>query len=133
MIGIDTNVLVRYLVQDDPPQAKLATQFIEGTCTKENPGFLNHLVLCETLWVLEGCYHQPKKILIATMEQILRVAQLRVDEPQLVWQALEDFRNHQADFADHLLSRINSSRDCTTTMTFDRQASKSSEFTLLKS
>ncbi len=132
MIGIDTNILVRYLVQDDPTQAKSATRLIEGTCTKDDPGFLNHLVLCETIWVLEGCYKQPKDILVNTIEQILRVAQLRIDEPQVVWQALEDYGNNHADFADYLLGRINRNRDCTTTMTFDRQASKSSSFTLLK-
>jgi predicted nucleic-acid-binding protein len=132
VIGIDTNVLVRYLVQDDLAQAKAATRLIERTCTKDAPGFLNHLVLCETIWVLEGCYDQPKATLVKTIEQILRVAQFRVDEPQLVWQALEDYRDHQADFADYLLSRINRNRDCTTTMTFDREASKSAEFTLLK-
>lgn len=132
MIGIDTNVLVRYLVQDDLAQAEAATRLIERTCTKDVPGFLNHLVLCETLWVLEGCYRQPKGTLVKTIEQILRVAQFRVDEPQVVWQALEDYRDHQADFADYLLSRINRNRDCTTTMTFDREASKSPEFTLLK-
>lgn len=132
MIGLDTNVLVRYLVQDDVTQAKAATRLIEGTCTKNDPGFLNHLVLCETLWVLEGCYGQPKDALVKTVEQILRVAQLRVDEPQMVWQALEDYRNNQAGFADYLLGRINRSRDCTTTMSFDRHTSKSSEFTLLK-
>ena len=132
MIGIDTNVLVRYLVQDDPIQAQAASQLIEGICTKDSPGLLNHLVLCETIWVLEGCYKQPKSILVKTIEQILRVAQLRVDEPQVVWQALEDYRENQADFADHLLGRINRIKDCTTTMTFDRQASKSPVFTLLK-
>ena len=132
MIGLDTNVLIRYLVQDDLAQAKSATRLIERTCTKEDPGFLNHLVLCEILWVLEGCYGQPKDTLVKTIEQILRVTQLRVDEPQVVWQALEDYRNNQADFADYLLSRINHSKNCTTTMTFDRQASKSPEFTLLK-
>ena len=132
MTGIDTNILVRYLVQDHPAQSQAATRFIERTCTKDAPGFLNHLVLCETLWVLEGCYRQPKDTLVKTIEQILLVAQLRVDEPQVVWQALEDYRNNQADFADHLLGRINRSRACTTTITFDRQASKSPEFTLLK-
>jgi len=132
VIGIDTNVLVRYLAQDDPVQAQAATRLIEQTCTKDNPGFLNHLVLCETMWVLEGCYGQPKGTLVTTIEQILRVAQIRVDEPQVVWQALEDYRNKQADFADYLLGRINLSKDCTTTMTFDRQASKSQVFTLLK-
>ena len=84
------------------------------------------------MWVLEGCYGQPKDTLVEMIEQILRVAQLRVDEPQVVWQALEDYRDNQADFADYLLGRINRSRDCTTTMTFDRQASKSPIFTLLK-
>ena len=132
MIGIDTNVLVRYLVQDDPVQARAATRFIEQTCTSDTPGFLNHLVLCETMWVLEGCYKQPKDTLMKTIEQILRVAQLRVEEPQVVWQALEEFKESQADFADHLLGRINSNHDCTTTMTFDRDASQSSTFTLLK-
>ena len=132
MIGIDTNVLIRYLVQDDPMQAQAATQLIESTCTKDTPGLLNHLVLCETIWVLEGCYSQPKTTLMKTIEQILRVTQLRVHEPLVVWQALEDYREHQTNFSDHLLSRINRNRDCTTTMTFDRQASKSPVFTLLK-
>lgn len=131
MTGLDTNVLVRYLVQDDPAQSKAATKFIEEQCTRENPGFLNHLVLCETLWVLEGCYRQSKEVLVQTIEQVLRVAQIRVKDPQVVWQALSDYRKSRADFADHLISRMNAGNDCTTTMTFDRESSKSPGFTLL--
>lgn len=132
MTGLDTNVLIRYLVQDDPTQSKAATQLIEKQCSHDNPGFLNHLVLCETLWVLEGCYRQSREILVKTVEQMLRVAQLRVEDPQVVWQALDDYRNSRADFADHLLSRINGDHDCTTTVTFDREAAKSPGFTLLQ-
>ncbi|GJL50894.1 MAG: PIN domain-containing protein [Nitrospirales bacterium] len=132
MTGIDTNVLVRYLVQDDPPQAKAATYLIEKECTRENPGFLNHLVLCETVWILDGCYDQSKDNLIKTLEQLLRVAELRVESSHVVWKALEDYRNGPADFADYLLSRINEAHSCLTTVTFDRAAGKSSEFTLLK-
>ncbi|MCA9453329.1 MAG: type II toxin-antitoxin system VapC family toxin [Nitrospiraceae bacterium] len=131
MIGLDTNVLVRYLVQDDPAQSKAATQLIEKQCSQEKPGFLNHLVLCETLWVLEGCYRQTKETLVKTIEQVLRVAQLRVEDPQVVWQALDDYRKSRADFADHLLSRVNGGHDCTTTVTFDREAGKSPGFSLL--
>ena len=96
MTGIDTNVLVRYLVQDEPAQAKAATYFIEQECTRENPGFLNHLVFCETIWVLDGCYDQAKETLINTIEQLLRVAQLHIESSHVVWKALEDYREGQA-------------------------------------
>ncbi len=66
------------------------------------------------------------------MEHILCVTQLLVDEPQVVWQVLEDYRYNQTDFWNNLLSRTNHSSDCTTTMTADRQSGKSSTFTLLK-
>jgi predicted nucleic-acid-binding protein len=56
MIGVDTNVLVRYIVGDDPKQSKLAITFLEKTCSKENPGFVNLIVLCELVWVLRGAY-----------------------------------------------------------------------------
>ena len=132
MTGVDTNVLVRYLVQDEPVQAKAATHLIEDECSRENPGFLNHLVLCETVWVLDGCYNQSKEVLIRTVEQLLRVAELRIESSHVVWKALEDYREGQADFADYLLSRINEAQGCSTTVTFDRAAGKSSGFTLLK-
>ncbi len=92
------------MVQDDPAQSKTATQLIEKQCSQENPGFSNHLVLYETLWVLEGCYRQSNETLVKTIEQVLRVAQLRVEDPQADWQALDNHRKSRADFADHLLS-----------------------------
>ncbi|GJL62465.1 MAG: PIN domain-containing protein [Nitrospirales bacterium] len=132
MTGIDTDSLIRYLVQDEPVQAKAATHLIEKKCRREDPGFLNHLVLCETTWVLDGCYDQGKESIMRTIEQLLRVAQLRVESSHVVWKALEDYRKGPADFADYLLSRINEAQGCLTTATFDRAAGKTSTFTLLK-
>jgi predicted nucleic-acid-binding protein len=59
MIGLDTNVLVRYIVQDDVEQSKLSTTFIEGRISSTNPGFINHIVLCEIIWVLKKDVSAP--------------------------------------------------------------------------
>ncbi len=60
MTGIDTNVLVRYIVQDDPAQSALATTFIEKNCTAKKPGFINLIVLCELTWVLKRAYRAER-------------------------------------------------------------------------
>ncbi len=132
MRGLDTNVLVRYLVQDDPAQAKAATRFIETECSSEAPGFVNHVVLCELAWVLEVCYRQSKQHIVRVLEQILRVAQLQVDDPQVVWRALDDYRAGQAYFADHLLARVNQARGCDDTVTFDTAAGKAAGFAVIR-
>ncbi len=54
MVGLDTNVIIRYITQDDPDQSKIATAFIERYCTVDNPGYINQIVLCEIVWVLTG-------------------------------------------------------------------------------
>jgi len=56
MIGIDTNVLIRHLVQDDPGQSRAATHIMTKQCTRDDPGFINRIVLCEMVWVLESAY-----------------------------------------------------------------------------
>ena len=88
-------------------------------------------MLFETLWILEGCYRQSKEVLVQTIEQVLRVAQIRVKDPQVFWQALSDYRERRTDFSDYLISRMNAANDYTTTVTFDREATKSPGFTLL--
>ena len=132
MRGLDTNVLVRYLVQDDAAQAKAATRFIEAECSKDEPGFVNQIALCELVWVLEECYRLGREQIVQVMEQVLRVAQLQVDEPQVVWRALGDFRAGRADFSDPLLARVNQARGCKDTVTFDRDASKTPGFMMLR-
>lgn len=131
MIGIDTNVLVRYLAQDDPKQAKIAAEFIEETCTKDNLGFINHITLCEMCWVLKRLYKTPKEQLAEIIEQLLRTAQLFVQDPQVVWMALEEFKEDNTDFPDCLIAQINLINDCSSTVTFDVKASNVAGFNLL--
>jgi len=62
--GVDTNILVRYLVADDPPQLRAATRFIEHECSPQEPGFINRLVLAEVVWVLESSYKLPRSAVV---------------------------------------------------------------------
>ena len=131
MFGIDTNILVRYLAQDDPDQAEIATNFIEITCTKDNLGFINHITLCEMCWVLKRLYKTPKEQLAEIIELLLRTVQLFVQEPQIVWLALEDFKTDNADFPDCLIAQINLTNYCSSTVTFDVKAANVAGFNLL--
>lgn len=131
MIAIDTNVLVRYLVQDDPAQAKQATQFIESSCTDDEPCFIGQIVLCELAWVLESNYGQNRENIAQVIEELLQVGQLEVQQPEVVWRALSDYKNSNADFPDHLLARVNQSAGCDFTATFDKKASKQPAFKLV--
>lgn len=133
MIALDTNVLVRYLVQDDPAQAKLATKFIEKNCTEDEPCFIGQIVLCELAWVMESNYHQDRQQIAHIIEELLQVSQLEVQQPEVVWRALSDYKNSNADFPDHLLARVNQSAGCDCTITFDKKASKQPTFELLTS
>lgn len=121
MIGIDTNVLVRYIVQDDPGQAEAATRFIEDSCTVETPGFVNHGVLCELSWVLQRCYKASRRDILKVIEQILRTEQFQVQGPQVVWQALNEAWSGKADFADYINLSINRDAGCEKTATFDME------------
>ena len=131
MIALDTNVLVRYLVQDDPVQAKLATRFIEINCTDDEPCYIGQIVLCELAWVLESNYGQDRKQIARVIEELLQVGQLDVQQPEVVWRALSDYKSSNADFPDHLLTRVNQSAGCTYTITFDKKAGKQPTFQLL--
>lgn len=103
MIGIDTNILVRYITQDDNTQSLLATNFIEDYCSTGNKIFINHIILCELVWVLKGCYKLSKQKLINVVEHILRISQFGIESPQIIWQALRDYQKGSADFADYVV------------------------------
>lgn len=124
MIGLDTNVLVRYLAQDDKAQAALATKLIEQTLTVSRPGFISAVSLVEVVWVLEGCYGSTKDEVVDIVERLLRVKQLRVQDADVVWQAVRMFRNGKADFADCLIERSGRAHGCDHTVTFDKGAIK---------
>jgi len=130
--AIDTNVIIRYLVQDDEHQSPIATRFIETHCTVDQPCFIGHITLCELTWVLESSYEQTRKQIAEVIENLLRIGQLEVASSEVVWRALEDYKKSGADFPDHLLARVNEAAGCDSTVTFDKKASKQPAFELLK-
>jgi predicted nucleic-acid-binding protein len=131
MIGLDTHVLVRHLVQDDPSQSRKATQVITKQCTRDDPGFINRVVLCELVWVLESAYGYSKDTIVPVLEKLLRTSQLKIEDVQAAWTAFRMYQKGKADFADCLLGATNRIGGCEWTVTFDQPASKLEGFQLL--
>ena len=122
MIGLDTNVLARYIVQDDPEQARAATRLIEGRCTAQSPGYVSVPVLVELVWVLSAACRYEKPVVASVIRQILRTTEFVVEDRETAWAALREFETGGADFADCLIAHRNHARGCTRTWTFDRGA-----------
>ena len=131
MIGLDTNVLVRFLVADDEAQAARARSYIERAIAAGETLYINRIVLVETVWILTRCYRQPRPAVADTLERILLAAEFEVEEKQLAWEALHEFRRGAADFADTLIGAVNRVAGCSTTATFDKEAGKLKGFSLL--
>ncbi len=116
MTGLDTNVLLRYLVRDEPTQAARATRELE----RDERFLVGSIVLCELVWVLETGYGLPRRDIVATLEKVLATAQFEIEGKDLALAALDDFRRSTADFSDCLLGRRNRAAGAAETVTFDR-------------
>jgi predicted nucleic-acid-binding protein len=132
LIGLDTNILVRYLAQDDEKQSGKATKFIEKRITEKEPGFINYIVLVETIWVLENCYSADKQAIVNVIYQLASTKQLVLQDAEIVLRSLRLYEASNIDYADALLSTINNDNGCETTITFDKKAGNISSFTVLK-
>ncbi|MFZ0286052.1 MAG: type II toxin-antitoxin system VapC family toxin [Terriglobales bacterium] len=121
MIGLDTNVLVRYLTHDDPAQTAAAEKVMDSL-TADSPGFLSLIVMAEVVWVLEVSYGFEKLELEQVLETLLRSKELVVERAEIVWQAFRKFGAGNADFAHCLIERIGHAAECEYTLTFDRKA-----------
>lgn len=130
MIALDTNVLVRYIVRDDEPQAALATTLIETECTTEQPGLVTLVVLCELVWVLRG-YGYDRAAKAQVLRKILVADELRVERAELAWQALNDFEHGKADFADYVIGHCGKAEKAQATCTFDQRTLSSPLFRVL--
>ena len=131
-MGVDTNVLARYIVQDDPKQSKAATRFIESKCTAETPGRINVIVLSELTWVLSRGYGYDRETVASVLRGMLSSPELFIEEDEAVWQALQVYERGGAGFADCLLGILNHRKGAAPTVTFDQKAAKESFFELLK-
>ena len=124
MIGLDTNVLVRYLAQDDARQSARATRLIERELDEKNPGFISLIVLVETCWVLKRLYGATPSELRDTISDLLGTRQLRVERRGVVTRALARLPKAGAtmtsDIADALTTEISTDAGCEQTMTFDK-------------
>lgn len=130
MIGLDTNVLARYIMQDDPKQSPKATRLIESL-TAEAPGFVSVVSVIELGWVLSSAYGLTRQQLAQAIEALLRTKEIVVDRADLVLQSLRVFNATSADFADCLIERSATAAGCSRTMTFDAGAAKLAGMTLI--
>jgi predicted nucleic-acid-binding protein len=131
MIGLDTNIIVRYLTQDDHIQSLLATRLFESL-TPEEPGFVSTVALIETVWVLRSFYDISRNDLQRILDTLLRTRGVVVERSDLVWMALSAHSRGNADFADCLIERHAHAAGCDYTLTFDRDAVNSAGMKLLK-
>ena len=130
MIGLDANVLVRYVMQDDPRQSPRATRLIESL-KSDDPAFVPLVALVELVWVLSGSYGLGRTQVATVLETLVRSKELVVDRADIVTQALHRYSAGPADFADALIERIATAAGCSATMSFDTAAVKSAAMTLV--
>lgn len=130
MIGLDTNVLVRYIAQDDPKQSPKAAALIESLAP-DAPGYVTIVSVVELVWVMQSCYAMSRAGIAAALTQILRTKEIVVESAEVVWRAIRAFDGSSADFADCLIERIAHAQGCETTMTFDVGAVKAAGMSLV--
>ena len=134
MIGLDTNVLARYLTQDDVRQAALASRLIENELTIASPGFISLVVLAELCWVLSRLYSATMDELADMISDLLNTPQIQVERREVVQAAIRRFnqgKSRKAGLVDALIAEIASSEGCSSTVTFDKTAVRAAGMTLL--
>ena len=130
MIGIDTNVLIRFLINDDPAQGRIARELF-ARLNPDDPGFLSREVLLETVWVLERAYRFDRATICRAIEGLLESREIVIDAADDIGLALSRYARGGAGFADQLIIAISQRAGCNTVYTFDRQAAQEPGATLL--
>ena len=122
MIGLDTNVIVRYLAQDDPQQSRKATDLFERHLTVEEPGFISIVAMAETVWVLERSYGLSPRELASAIERMLQIEVVLTEHEQEVFTAMIALKQSRGTFADALIVALGAKAGCSHTLTFDEKA-----------
>lgn len=128
MIGLDTNILVRYLALDDPAQSAKATEILERRLTLKNPGFVSVVVMVETVWVLDRAYGLTAQEIANAVERLLQVEVLTIANEQEVFTAMVALKQGRGSFADALIAELGARAGCTRTLTFDQKAGRLPSF-----
>ena len=124
MIGLDTNVLLRYLTHDDPAHSARATEIIERRLTAEEPGFISLVSVLEVAWVLKSLFKRSRLQIANDIEMLLAADTLEIQNEQEVYTALVALRNGSGTFEDALIGSLGAWRGCSATLTFDEDAAK---------
>ncbi len=131
MIGLDTNLLIRYLTNDDRAQYAKAKRLIDEAVDRDVRLLINGVVLCEVTWVLETAYEYSRAEIADVLDRIFDTAQFEIERAPEARQALDDFRSTKVGFADALIGRINRTLGATKSMTFDRDLKALETFAVL--
>ncbi len=132
MIGIDTNVLVRFLTQDDDTQSPIATRFM-AQLTRDDPGFVSAVVLAEITWVLSSAYRTPRDGIAAAISGLLGSAEIIVENAEAAYRALAVYKSSAAaEFADAFIAQTGARAGAGETVTFDRRAAAEVSMRLLR-
>jgi predicted nucleic-acid-binding protein len=131
MIGVDTNVLVRYLAQDTPRQSSRVTKLFEKELSAQTSGFVSAVVLAETCWVLERVYGATQAELMQTVQDLLDSAQLMVGDRAAVLKAVARAKKGGGRFVDCLITELAHAGGAARVATFDSKAAKKSGMVLL--
>jgi predicted nucleic-acid-binding protein len=122
MIGLDTNVVVRYLTQDDPQQSRRAAHIFDHQLTTAEPGFLSVVAMVEIAWVLDRVYGFLEQEIAAAIELLLQTDVLLVENEQEVFTAMIALKERRGGFADALIAALGTKAGCKHTLTFDQKA-----------
>jgi predicted nucleic-acid-binding protein len=122
MTGLDTNVLVRYLTQDDAKQAAQATALIENTLTVAKPGFISLVVLTELYWVLGNVYSVTGPEWLDTVDDLLASQRMQLEQREVVQGAVQVCRSSKVGFVDALIAQVAKAAGCGQTVSFDKVA-----------
>jgi predicted nucleic-acid-binding protein len=122
VIGLDTNVVLRYLLQDDPAQAQQANEIFDGRLSEREPGYLSVACVLEIVWVLRSLLRQSAVEIAMHLEHLLAADSLVVQNEQQVFEAAFPLKRGTGKFEDALIEALNAWAGCEKTLTFDRRA-----------
>ena len=128
MIALDTNVLVRFLVEDEPKQSRAAARFIENAVAREEPLFISDIVMCEAVWVLASAYGFPRPEIADVLGNLLRAESVVFTSSDQLASALEAYSRGKGDFADYLIREQAHAHGADAVATFDKALLKEPGF-----
>lgn len=132
MNALDTNVLVRFLVQDDDQQSQIVNTLFAAAEAHKQPLFVSSIVVLELMWVLKSAYDVPRAVILDALNELLSLTVLEFQDQLAIRDFVVSAQDNNYDLSDLLIGQIGLYSGCKTTLTFDKKAAKSPQFTNIK-